>query len=275
MSNPAANPILHTPYVPGPMSHQLPPLPSTTRACPSTSSTLGPYVHNQNDAATRGATQYATVYPLSLPPTPLPNLPLARTPAALSLQLEYLRYPSRPANWTPKTPPASPTTTTSSHLTLPSDPARHHGQSKFQTKIAINITLAHTPRLAPLQSDNPHLGQLYQPLPQYYLSQTPSLRHGLSSLATTTTETPSVASRLSFKGSQRIFFFVLHIYPSNTPSAIIITTLALFFFCFWIFLCEGTHRNAHSTFLSFLEGGTCGCATFSISHFGPFSDSLR
>ena len=206
MSNPAANPILHTPYVPGPMSHQLPPLPSTTRACPSTSSTLGPYVHNQNDAATRGATQYATVYPLSLPPTPLPNLPLARTLAALSLQLEYLRYPSRPANRTPKTPPASPTTS-SSHPTLPSDPARHHGQSKIQSKIAINITLAHTPRLAPLRSDDPRLGQLYQPQPQYYLSQTPVPRHGLSYLLTPSKITRTRDADLE-KGLGFLLFFM-------------------------------------------------------------------
>jgi hypothetical protein len=42
-----------------------------------------------------------------------------------------------------------------------------------------------------------------------------------------------------------------------------------------VLLCEGTHRNAHGMFLIFLEGGTCGCATFGISHFGLFSDSLR
>jgi len=275
LSNPTVNPIPHTQYALGAIPHYRGQQTTTMRLAPAALRSHAPCVHNHNDAAIKDAVyppsnRHAT-FTIHLTPS---HLPLARMPTALSLWLERLRLPSQPANPAPKMPPASPTTT-SSHPTLPSDPARHHGQSKIQSKIAINITLAHTPRLAPLRSDDPRLGQLYQPLPQYYLSQTPVLHHGLSSLATTTTEMPNVASRLSFKGSRRIFFFVLHIYPSDTPSAIIITTLALFFFCFWIFLCEGTHRNAHSTFLSFLEGGTCGCATSGISHFGPFSDSLR
>ena len=42
-----------------------------------------------------------------------------------------------------------------------------------------------------------------------------------------------------------------------------------------VLLCVGTHRNTHSTFLIFLEGGTCGCATFGICHLRLYSHSLR
>ena len=58
------------------------------------------------------------------------------------------------------------------HPTPPLDHARRHGQSKIRTKIAINITMAHTPRLAPLRSDDPHPGLLYPLPPQSFPSPT-------------------------------------------------------------------------------------------------------
>jgi hypothetical protein len=75
------------------------------------------------------------------------------------------------------------------HPTPPLNHACCHGPSKIQTKIAINITMAYTPRPALPQTDDPHLNLLYPLPPQSFPSPTLVPHPGLSYTAVNTINT--------------------------------------------------------------------------------------
>jgi hypothetical protein len=75
-------------------------------------------------------------------------------------------------------------------LTLPLDYVHRRGRTKARIKIATNITMAHTLRLALLQNDDPRLGQSYLLPPQFSPLTTLAPRPGPTYVVANTNDTP-------------------------------------------------------------------------------------
>jgi len=136
------------------------------------------------------------------------------------------------------------TPTPSVHPTPSPDCVHRHGRTKNRIKTTTNTTTAHTPRLAPLRSNDHHRGQSYPPPPQFYPSEIlaprpgqtyvavnlngtppypphllPALHPGPSSPTTLTRPyeivgMPNVGSRPNLEGVRTRFPFDLHTYIS-------------------------------------------------------------